>query len=304
MQALRSQGSDSESLGEGIAGEATVATVIDEYDDYATNGNETQVMYKSDDNDHEEIDLGSQSVYKTPSPADTGSCIYKYLPGAFKYTPHLSYWNVEDPSNENQFWIEYGKQIATKNLWISIGNLTLAFSVWLIWSVVIILIYNAWDSTCNDENADACYYSFTSWQENMNEKEYKSVTLILPATAGLTGATLRLTNSFMIAPCGGRIAISQTSILLLISMIALTIALNNTNVDFIVLIAIAVLTGAGGGAFASSMSNISYFYPKSKQGLSLGICLFVCLFFVFIHFYVWNAWSCMFLICPCIFDYI
>jgi nitrate/nitrite transporter NarK len=33
----------------------------------------------------------------------------------------------------------------------------------------------------------------------------------------------------------------------------------------------AFFSGIGGGAFASSMSNISFFFPKSKQGLALGL---------------------------------
>ncbi len=45
----------------------------------------------------------------------------------------LSDWRPEDPD----FWAKEGKAIATRNLWISIPNLLLAFSVWMVWSVVV-----------------------------------------------------------------------------------------------------------------------------------------------------------------------
>eukprot|EP01083_Nonionella_stella_P000956 2753_1 len=191
------------------------------------------------------------------------------LPVPFNYTPHLSYWTVAEDAVS--FWNKFGKQIATKNLIISIGNLLLAFAIWLIWSVVSVLLLGAYTSTCLDDTNDKCYYQFSSWQADMTEKEYKANLWLLPATAGLSGATLRLTNSFMVAPSGGRVVISQTTILLLIPMYMLAVALNDTNVSLEYLIVIALITGAGGGAFASSMSNISFFYPKAKQGLALGL---------------------------------
>eukprot|EP01083_Nonionella_stella_P096179 270298_1 len=205
-------------------------------------------------------------------PGNNGPCCYKLLPVPFNYAPHLSYWTVnENEASSVSFWDKFGHKIATKNLVISIGNLSLAFGIWLLWSVIGVLLLDAYKSTCLDATNDKCYYSFTSWKANMTEKEYKSNLWLLPATAGLSGATLRLTNSFMVAPSGGRVVISQTSILLLISMCMLASALNDTSVSLEYLIVIALITGAGGGAFASSSSNISFFYSKSKQGLALGL---------------------------------
>eukprot|EP01084_Bolivina_argentea_P125695 222666_1 len=202
-------------------------------------------------------------------PGETGPCCYKALPVPFNYTQHLSYWTVHKDATD--FWNDYGKKVATKNLFVSIGNLLLAFAIWLIWSVVSVLLLGAYTATCLDDTNEDCFYHFTSWKADMELKEYKSNLWLLPATAGLSGATLRLTNAFMVAPSGGRVVISQTSILLLIPMIMLAAALNNTDVSLQYLIIIALITGAGGGAFASSMSNISFFYPKAKQGLALGL---------------------------------
>ena len=45
---------------------------------------------------------------------------------------NLDKWDVED----NSFWESTGKKIATKNLWISIPALLLAFAVWILWSII------------------------------------------------------------------------------------------------------------------------------------------------------------------------
>ena len=125
-------------------------------------------------------------------PGEIASFLYAQLPGAFKYKTHLNFFE-----NENeQFWDLYGKAIATKNLWISVGNLFLAFAVWLVWSIVGVLILESWTESGGE------YYHFSEWQEDMSPDEYKAALWLIPATAGLSGATLRLTNSFMIAPAG------------------------------------------------------------------------------------------------------
>jgi NNP family nitrate/nitrite transporter-like MFS transporter len=89
--------------------------------------------------------------------------------------------------------------------------------------------------------------------------------------AGLAGATLRIPNSFMIAICGGRNVKFMTTALLLLPAVSAGIALQDHTTPFWIFIILAALSGVGGGAFASSMSNISFFFPKAKQGLALGL---------------------------------
>ena len=100
---------------------------------------------------------------------------------------------------------------------------------------------------------------------------YRALLFTLPAVAGLAGATLRIPNSFMIAICGGRNVKFMTTVLLIIPAFLAGIALQNPNTPFWVYIILAGLSGVGGGAFASSMSNISFFFPKRMQGLALGL---------------------------------
>lgn len=172
--------------------------------------------------------------------------------------PQFKYW---EPENE-EFWNAQGKRLANRNLWISIPNLLLAFSVWIIFGVVTVAIDKA-------HAADSTVYAFS--ELGLTGKAYSAMLFLLPAIAGLSGATLRIPNSFMIAIAGGRNTIAMTTLLLLIPMVLLGFFLLDPNVPFFLLAVTAMMAGVGGGAFASSMSNISFFFPKKMQGLSLGL---------------------------------
>jgi NNP family nitrate/nitrite transporter-like MFS transporter len=93
----------------------------------------------------------------------------------------------------------------------------------------------------------------------------------LPAIAGLAGATLRIPNSFLVALAGGRTTIALTTALLLLPTLGAGVALRDLGTPYATFVVLAALSGIGGGNFASSMSNISFFFPKRVQGLSLGV---------------------------------
>ncbi|MCF6227594.1 MAG: hypothetical protein L3J82_02865 [Planctomycetes bacterium] len=175
-------------------------------------------------------------------------------------------WDVED----TQFWESTGKKIAYRNLGISIPNLLCGFSVWLYWGMIaknIIGIHTG--------NPELFNFGFDGVSDITNKADHKiaytALLFTLPAVAGLAGATLRLPNSFMIAIAGGRNVKFMTTILLIIPALLAGIALQDPNVSFVTLIILAAMSGVGGGAFSSSMSNISFFFPKKMQGLSLGL---------------------------------
>eukprot|EP00537_Pseudo-nitzschia_pungens_P004755 CAMPEP_0172376936 /NCGR_PEP_ID=MMETSP1060-20121228/68645_1 /TAXON_ID=37318 /ORGANISM="Pseudo-nitzschia pungens, Strain cf. cingulata" /LENGTH=615 /DNA_ID=CAMNT_0013104601 /DNA_START=62 /DNA_END=1909 /DNA_ORIENTATION=+ len=170
----------------------------------------------------------------------------------------LSAW---DPENETQ-WEAVGQYIAKRNLLASIPNLTCGFGVWLVWSVIATKIQKMHD-------ADPTVYPFEDWG-SPEGKQYRSVLFLLPGVAGLSGGTLRIPNSFLTQVSGGRNVVYSTSLLLCIPMIIAAISLSTPNANFNTLLAAALLSGVGGGAFASSMSNISFYYPKRLQGMALG----------------------------------
>lgn len=152
-------------------------------------------------------------------------------------------WRPED----EQFWENGGKQTASRNLWISIPALLLGFAVWVIWSVVVVRMPDAG-------------FNFT-----------KDQLFWLTALPALSGATLRIFYSFMVPVFGGRRWTALSTASLLVPMLWMGFALQNPNTPFSVFVIIALLCGLGGGNFSSSMSNISFFYPKSKQGTALGL---------------------------------
>lgn len=166
-----------------------------------------------------------------------------------------------DPENEKQ-WEATGKFIARRNLLASIPNLTCGFGVWLVWSVIATKIQKMHD-------LDPELYPFEDWGAPTGKK-YRSILFLLPGIAGLSGGTLRIPNSFLTQVGGGRNVVYSTSLLLCIPMVMAGIALSDPNCSFNTLLAAALLSGVGGGAFASSMSNISFYYPKRQQGMALG----------------------------------
>lgn len=155
----------------------------------------------------------------------------------------LSAWNPEDRA----FWEDSGKSIAQRNLWISIPALFLAFSVWMVWSVVVV-------------NLPAIGFHFTTDQ-----------LFWLAALPGLSGATLRIFYSFAIPIFGGRRFTAISTALLLIPAIGMGRAVQDPATSYATFLSLALLCGFGGGNFASSMANISFFYPKAQKGTALGL---------------------------------
>ena len=155
----------------------------------------------------------------------------------------LQNWNPEDEAQ----WASSGEAIARRNLWISIPSLLCGFAVWLYWGIITVQMINLG-------------FDFE-----------KSELFTLMAIAGLTGATLRIPSSFFIRIAGGRNTIFLTTALLIIPAAGTGYLLQDPNTPLWQFQIMALLSGFGGGNFASSMSNISFFFPKKVQGYSLGM---------------------------------
>lgn len=151
-----------------------------------------------------------------------------------------------EPENK-QFWEWTGRPIAKRNLLISIPALTLAFAVWMVWSVVVVNLPNV------------------GFKFSTNQLFW------LASLPALCGATLRIFYSFAVPIFGGRrwTAISTAS--LLIPAIGIGFAVQNPATPYEFFILLALLCGLGGGNFASSMANISFFFPKAQKGTALGL---------------------------------
>ncbi len=155
----------------------------------------------------------------------------------------LEDWRPEDPV----FWNAKGRAIARRNLWISIPCLLLSFAVWMVWSVVVAKL-------------PAIGFEYTTSQ-----------LFWLAALPGLSGATLRIFYSFMVPIFGGRLWTALSTWSLLIPALGIGFAVQNPDTPYWMFLLLALLCGFGGGNFASSMANISFFFPKAEKGNALAL---------------------------------
>lgn len=152
-------------------------------------------------------------------------------------------WRPED----KRFWEEGGRAIARRNLWISVPCLLLSFAVWMVWSVVVARLPSVGFAFSTEE---------LFW---------------LASLPGLSGATLRIFYSFMPAIFGGRLWTTLATWSLLIPALGMGMAVQNPATPYWIFLGLALLCGFGGGNFASSMANISFFFPKAEKGNALAI---------------------------------
>ena len=157
--------------------------------------------------------------------------------------PDIVDWRPEDET----FWNGTGKRIAYRNLWISVPALLCGFAVWGMWGIITVQMLNLG-------------FPFT-----------QAELFTLTAISGISGATMRIPASFLVRLAGGRNTIFLTTAMLLAPAIGTGFALQRPEWPLWSFQLLALWSGVGGGNFASSMSNISTFFPKRLQGTALGL---------------------------------
>ena len=151
-------------------------------------------------------------------------------------------WRPEDPS----FWESTGKRIANRNLWFSVFSEHIGFSIWTLWSVLVLFMPQA-------------QYGLTVADK-----------FFLVAVPTLVGSVLRLPYTMAVAVFGGRNwSIIAAGLLLVPTVLAALVIEPGTSYTTFLLV--AAVAGVGGGNFASSMTNINAFFPEKKKGAALGI---------------------------------
>ena len=166
-----------------------------------------------------------------------------HQPGVTTMPRVLTEWRPEDKA----FWEADGRRIARRNLWISVPALLLAFSIWMVWSVVVAKL-------------PAIGFAFTPGQ-----------LFWLAALPGLSGAALRIFYSFLVPIFGGRLWTTVSTASLMVPALGIGYAVQNPQTPYLIFLVLALLCGLGGGNFASSMANISYFFPKAEKGNALAL---------------------------------
>ncbi|HET9303230.1 MAG TPA: nitrate/nitrite transporter [Propionibacteriaceae bacterium] len=150
-------------------------------------------------------------------------------------------WRPED----GEFWNTIGKTVARRNLIYSVFSEHIGFSVWSIWSVLVLFL--------------GPNYGFDPAEK-----------FLLTAAPTLVGGLLRLPYTFAVGKFGGRNWTIVSALLLLVPSIMIAIVLK-PGVSFSTLLIVSLFAGVGGGNFASSMTNINAFYPSRFKGWALGV---------------------------------
>ncbi|MBT2491209.1 NarK/NasA family nitrate transporter [Streptomyces sp. ISL-96] len=153
----------------------------------------------------------------------------------------IEQWDPEDDT----FWKESGERIARRNLLFSVFSEHIGFSIWTLWSVMVLFMGPEY-------GIDPAGKFF------------------LIATATLVGAVVRVPYTFAVARFGGRNWTIFSALMLLLPTGA-AYAVMEPGTSYTTFMVVAALTGVGGGNFASSMTNINSFFPLRKKGWALGL---------------------------------
>ncbi len=153
----------------------------------------------------------------------------------------IDHWEPEDPG----FWEKTGKQVANRNLWFSIFAEHIGFSMWTVWSVLVLFMGPAYGI----------------------DPAGKFLLVSLPA---LIGGLIRIPYTMAPARFGGRNWTIVSALLLLIPTV-LALIVMHPGTSYTTFLIVAALGGLGGGNFASSMVNINSFFPEGRKGWALGL---------------------------------
>ncbi|KFG75251.1 nitrate/nitrite transporter [Streptomyces mutabilis] len=153
----------------------------------------------------------------------------------------IQHWDPEDET----FWKETGERVARRNLFLSVLSEHIGFSVWTLWSVLVLFMGPEYGLTPADK-------------------------FLLTSVVTLVGAVVRVPYTFAVAVFGGRNWTIVSAGLLLVPTVA-AFAVMEPGTSFSTFLLVGLLAGIGGGNFASSMTNINAFFPLRKKGWALGL---------------------------------
>ena len=162
----------------------------------------------------------------------------------------IEHW---DPDDET-FWATTGERIAKKNLVWSIFAEHIGFSIWVLWTIVVLNLGNIGITLSVSE------------------------LFLLTLVPNLVGSLLRIPYTFAVPRFGGRTwtMVSAALLFLPAGLLAFLVpsgwlAQQADDTQLLVLLLCAASAGVGGGNFSSSMANISFFYPERRKGWALGL---------------------------------
>ncbi|MGQ4424082.1 MFS transporter, partial [Streptomyces violaceoruber] len=153
----------------------------------------------------------------------------------------IEYWDTENET----FWKETGRRTARRNLFFSVLSEHIGFSVWTLWSVLVLFMGPEYGLSPADK-------------------------FLLTSVVTLVGAVVRVPYTFAVAVFGGRNWTVVSASMLLVPTLAAFVVME-PGTSFSTFLLVGLLAGIGGGNFASSMTNINAFFPLREKGWALGL---------------------------------
>jgi len=157
---------------------------------------------------------------------------------------HITNFDPEDCTA----WEAGNAAIARRNLIWSTASTHVAFSIWSLWSVMVLFMPES-------------VYGIKAGDK-----------LLLAAVATLVGGCVRVPYVRATAKFGGRDWAVASSLILLIPTVGTLLLLVNPGQPLWMYLVCAALTGLGGGNYAASLANVDAFYPQRLKGVALGLC--------------------------------
>ncbi|MQA01761.1 MAG: MFS transporter [Streptosporangiales bacterium] len=156
----------------------------------------------------------------------------------------LENWNPEDPD----FWAREGSKVANRNLLASIFSEHLGFSIWTLWSVLVLFM-----TPENGFTIDV------------------AAKFLLTSVIALVGAVMRVPYTLAVPRFGGRNWTVSNTFILLVPTAAAAYLITQPGSPYWAFLLAGIVAGFGGANFSSSMTNINQFFPERRKGWALGL---------------------------------
>lgn len=155
----------------------------------------------------------------------------------------ITVWDPEDV----EAWRNGNRAIARRNLFWQVVNVHVAFSIWYLWSVMVLFMPQS-------------VYGFSTGDK-----------LLIGATASLVGGLVRIPYAVAANWFGGRNWTMFSAAVLLVPTVGAIVLLAHPGLPLWPYLVCAALTGLGGGNYSSSLAKVDGLFPHRLKGLTLGV---------------------------------
>ncbi len=159
-------------------------------------------------------------------------------------THRIDSWEPEDAA----FWAATGRRIAVRNMWTSVFAEHVGFCLWSLWSVLVLFMTpkNGFTISTADK-------------------------FLLTSLVTLVGAAVRPGYGWAVTRLGGRTWTAVSALVMVVPAVLALILIGHPGAPLWAFLLCAAVSGIGGGSFASSTTNINFFFPEREKGRALGI---------------------------------